>query len=580
MRFLVSVVALTLLSGLLGCDVAVVALLASKSGSKSKNSGRAAPDVTFRLWAAELGGITGASEQATILANHGDPDPARWTQLDATTTSGEYAMPTPTAGGFNAVLVQATVNQVYEIDAFEVLDGSGTTTSTPSTVFGGNVDAVAGLSRAQGPPDGVGTLTAATDTDRSFVMMKSGSAITKFRINLWQKNAARVSGDVEWVNTLVRVNDQKAGGAALNSAGVTHLTFRDPGAIYLARISSSGNIVQDSNTDDVTSIEGTVSTPVGTASIAINTNPGPDLDDIFVAATRQAGDIRLQKFVGISASNSWQVPALSGSGVDRVEANGLALNSAGELFLAAGLDAGGLGGGVNHFLKKYSKVNGADMWASASPSSPPAHGDTANTYWYAVATDGTQDVFTTGDLTSVILLGTPDVFTTRLLDTNTATFNGGVTETWASHDMGGGTTPARGVTIGVDGNHSVYVGGFTTGTSDLDGFIIKYQGGGSSAGVHFAPKRAGKDEILDIAVEADGTVYATGYETNGGQEDLVLYKLKPNGAVDWKRTLDFGGLADRGVQVMTTATHVIVVGQVGNNQTANDLDIHVRKYVK
>jgi hypothetical protein len=222
------------------------------------------------------------------------------------------------------------------------------------------------------------------------------------------------------------------------------------------------------------------------------------------------------------------------------------------------------------------------MWAAASPAPPAAPLDAANTYWYAVATDSTQNIFTTGDITSLVVPATPEGYTSKIVDTNTSGSNGGVTEAWNDRTRGSNTAPARGQAIGVDGNHNVYVAGFCTGTG-LDSFIIQYDGAivppVPAPTAFFTLSRTGNDEFLDIAVEPDGTVYATGYETNGAQgEDLVLYKIAPNKAVVWKRTVDKAGLADRGVKVMTTPTHVIVVGQIGI--AAGDLDIHVRKYVK
>src|SRR4029078_8385459 len=172
--------------------------------------------------------------------------------------------------------------------------------------------------------------------------------------------------------------------------GTTYITLRDGSAMFMLRLSSDGDVIQDTNTDDLTSIETTVTTSAGSASVAIDKSN----NDVFVATTRNAGDIRLQKFTGNNATNSWQFPALSGSGVDRVESNGLALNSAGELILAGGIDSG-VPNGVNHYLRKHSKANGADMWAAASPAPPAAPIDTADTYWYAVATDATQNIFTT-----------------------------------------------------------------------------------------------------------------------------------------------------------------------------------------
>jgi hypothetical protein len=345
----------------------------------------------------------------------------------------------------------------------------------------------------------------------------------------------------------------------------------------MIRYDKDGNaLTQNPGPGQVTALETTVPS-VGSASIAIDRTT----DDVFIATTQNAGDIQLYMFIGNNKNPTWQFPALSGSGVDRVEPNGLALNSAGELILAGGIDSG-VPNGVNHYLRKHSKANGADMWAAASPAPPAAPLDTADTYWYAVATDATQNIFTTGNLTSLVVPGNPEGYTSKIVDTNTISSNGGVTEAWNDRSRGSNTAPARGQAIGVDSNHNVYVAGFCTGAG-LDSFIVQYDGAvappvPAPAGF-FTLSRAGNDEFLDIAVEPDGTVYATGYETNGTQgEDLVLYKIAPNKTILWKRTLDQANLADRGVKVMTTPSHVIVVGQIGI--AAGDLDIHVRKYVK
>jgi len=188
--------ALVLLSGLLGCDVAVVAALASKKKGGSSSTAAPAPDTTFRLWVSELGAITGAAEQATLLGNHGDPD-AKWVPVTPVpaTGSGEYTMPPATAGGFNAILIQATDLQVYEVDAFEIIDATGTTMAAPATVFAGNVTGA--LSLAQGYPDGLGLVTAATATDRAFVFMKHSAPITRFHLSLLNNGILLVSSPLK-----------------------------------------------------------------------------------------------------------------------------------------------------------------------------------------------------------------------------------------------------------------------------------------------------------------------------------------------------------------------------------------------
>jgi hypothetical protein len=171
-------------------------------------------------------------------------------------------------------------------------------------------------------------------------------------------------------------------------------------------------------------------------------------------------------------------------------------------------------------------------------------------------------------------LGPIDIHTQRLLDGSPVS----VTETWNETVPNGGSTFAIGRSVGVDGAGNAYVAGFYT-HADLDSVILRYGSGSPPGSVHLSSTRTGDDEILDIAVEPDGTIYAVGYETNAGHgQDLVLLKIAPNNAIQWKRTVDGTGSDDRGVSVMTTPTHVIVVGEL--TVGASNKDIHVRKYVK
>lgn len=586
-RWCVSGLLLTLLSGLLGCDVAVVALLASKGGSSSSKSPAAfTPDVTFRLWVAELGGAAGTVQEGLIRTNNGDPDPGTWTQIPVGTTSGEFTMPTPATTGFNAILIQATDAQVYEIDAIEVIDATGTTTETAAagTTFG-SANLVADFSKAQGAPNGVGLATLATPTERSFVFFKRTAAITTFRINLWRQGASRSSGDVEWAQTLARGGDQKAGGAAVNSLGKTYLSFKEGVSLLMVRYDNVGNIVDHlPGPGQVTSLETSVPSS-GTASIAVNRAT----NDVFVATTYDPGNIALYRFFGDNRIPSDSDNSIATSGLDLVEANGLTLNSDGDLIVAGAADFGMLAGGVGHYLRKHDKGTLDNMWGFTTPPAPPNDGTTSPrpTYNYAVAADvdgsGNRIIYPTGDLNTILTLGSEDAYTTKVRDLATASNpTGAVTELWASQIQGSGTRPARGQAIGVDGNHNVYVAGFCTGTG-LDSFIVTYDGSAAptpAAIAFFNLTRTGNDEFLDVAVEPDGTVYATGYETNGTQdEDLVLYKIAANRAIVWKRTVNgSANLKDRGVQVISTPTHVMVVGELGI--AAGNIDIHVRKYVK
>ena len=171
-----------------------------------------------------------------------------------------------------------------------------------------------------------------------------------------------------------------------------------------------------------------------------------------------------------------------------------------------------------------------------------------------------------------------NIRTQRLLDGSPVS----VSETWDENLDDSGSTNGIGRSVGVDGSGHAYVGGFFTHSGDNDSVILRYGSGAPPGLVHFPPvslpNRTGNDEILDIAVDSDGTIYAVGYETNGAQaSDLVLYKIAANNQILWKRTVHENG-NDRAVSVVSTPTHVIVVGEL--EIAPGNKDIHVRKYVK
>src|SRR5262249_15488600 len=154
--------------------------------------------------------------------------------------------------------------------------------------------------------------------------------------------------------------------------------------------------------------------------------------------------------------------------------------SDGDLVIAGAADFGALNGGVDHYYRKHSKANLSNMWSLTTVPSPPV--DTTTTpapkYWYCVATDtdisGNRIIYTGGDLTALLISGNGEACTAKTVDNATlANPTGSVTEVWKDRSLGGGTSPARGRAIGVDGNHNVFVAGFCTGTG-LDSFIIQY----------------------------------------------------------------------------------------------------------
>jgi len=118
----------------------------------------------------------------------------------------------------------------------------------------------------------------------------------------------------------------------------------------------------------------------------------------------------------------------------------------------------------------------------------------------------------------------------------------------------GGKSRDTGTSIAVDDKGSVYVSGTTN--SPLDGhyhdfflhdiFVLKYSGEGEKIWATQFGDNLEIKKVDDIAVDANGNVYVTGYaygdldgEANGGQRDIFLTKFRKDGTKAWTRM--FGG---------------------------------------
>jgi len=523
-------------------------------------------DPRYHVWVANLDAAQALAEKTALTGNGGIPGSA-WTFVNTGIATAEFM---PTGGPFNTILFQFYDTVIYNLDAVEVFDGAGSVVEVASapSYSARMFDPTDDLQFMLGTPDGIVERSAATPSERAFVFSRYTTSITRFRVSIW--GAQQVAGDLAWVRTLARGGEQIAGGAAVNSAGTIYASFRDdPGSrnVFVVTYNSSGGAPA------VTAVETTTANTVGSHSVAIDAS-----NFVYVAATGSsvgtAGDIRVWKF---NSSMALQTPSplfeqLGGATpgmAARVEANGIAVDGAGNIVIVGGTFEPLQG--VNHRTWKINPNTGGGI--GAFPITRP--GDANDRWWHAVAVDASNRILTAGDETDTIILGQPSILLgQRLVD---GTF---------SWERTLGAAPALATTVGVDASENVYVAGFQdAGPLGRDAAVAKYNVGGTLIGgfpISHTGAGGTDDEILDIAVESDGTFYAVGYESIGGKgQDWWIRKYSAAGGPIWTRTHHhvFGSAGnDRAASVMISGIHIVVVGQV--TVMSGETEIHVRKYVK
>jgi hypothetical protein len=533
-------------------------------------------DTTFSIWVANLsaGTATDSDVQNAIHNNGGQPT-SEWKRVGGFTSTTEVDLSLITGGPWDSILISATSNQKYLLDSVVVLNASKDPLASFSTTTS---ELMLTPTEANGLPDGKTSETDAIPGQNAFIFKRfSGGVVplTRFRVDIWDKNVGPTSGDTAWRKTIANSGEQRSGGmGVLGSAPVDQL--------YVA-VRAVGT------TQDVIEVfqlgpDGAPSGPIVPLEVNVVQVGAPSLEvmsngDVVTGHSTSTGDVRVRRFNSTLTSTVWdQTISNVGSTAARVEPNSIALDGLNNAIVVGGLDFGVANGGFGHFMQRLAASNGA-RWTI--PPLPPA--DVNNTYWRAVVTSGPNDIFATGDLLGTLPSTSVDIFTRKTSQSSTGA------ETWKSLQNGASNQADCGNAIGVGSGGNIFVGGFITATGQgKNAVLYKIDPTGTAAGAPWPfvlnGSGNGDDEILSMVVEGN-FVYATGYETTATQgKNLFVMKIDtsiidangPN-PVPWKRTFHGGG-DDRGVSLKTTGTHVFVSGDT--DVGGGDFDIFVWKLLK
>jgi hypothetical protein len=577
-------VLLPLLLGLPGCDIALGVYFATKKSSKSSPSSSITPpppDTRYFVYAANLTPGTESTEQTNITTAGGSPG-ANWTLLGGATVTADFAFP----AGKNAVLIQATNVQAYDIDAVEghdtpAPDSSDHVVSTFTTTTFSNL--VTNSNRIAGFPDGLSATTQATATQKAFIFQilpSSATAVVTVRVFIAQNAGPRASGDPNWITSWSRGGDQTPGGAAANSIGTVFFGATDVGtqAQWVLAVDANGNL--QTGASAILTLESGTAVGVGNISLAVDQNDNLVIANVTTSSLAAGNSaIRWRKLQPTTAIPPvWTNPSVwdqnfAGPGINLVGSNAVVLDSSHNVIIAGGNDVG-IGSSKNgRWMRKVTGGGGGEIWTQTGPA------DLNSTWWRGVAIGPGDNIATTGDITTGVA-GPIEVFARTTNTGNTSTSDANYSESGAQADLGEATA--------VDGSGNTYVSGFLgiSGPSK-NAIILEIPSGSTTPAQWFLETANAPSEILGLLALPDGTLYAVGYETVAAQspvsanpqgKNIIVLKIGPAGNVLWKRTYDSGQGDDQAVSATLTSTSLVVVGQVST--ASNGKDVFIISYAR
>ncbi|MGA2555822.1 MAG: SBBP repeat-containing protein [Verrucomicrobiota bacterium] len=167
---------------------------------------------------------------------------------------------------------------------------------------------------------------------------------------------------------------------------------------------------------------------------------------------------------------------------------------------------------------KYATNNGAELWKSSYNGAVNWLVGTT----YGLALDSSNNVLLTGQEYVGIDIGHSTYATCKLNATGLCV--------WTNNYPRPGTVLAVATAITTDSANNVYVTGYSPGTNSGNDIVtIKYDNNGNQIWLQrYNGPGNGDDEGNAIAVDANGNVYVTGYETtSAGGTEMVVIKYAP-----------------------------------------------------
>lgn len=229
--------------------------------------------------------------------------------------------------------------------------------------------------------------------------------------------------------------------------------------------------------------------------------------------------------VDASGAEAWDLRLTSD--VDDLTLGGLAVDAAGDVYLAMTTDAAD--GGTDIEVRKLAGSDGSEVWTHAYDSQVDDSEDAAT--GLALTSDG--DVVIAGTVRVAEM--DSDVWVRRLSSADGAEV---WTSTWSGQG-GGGFSTDKGGSVAVASDGAVYVMAreyvdFETAPAVL----LRFASDGSASEVVFTPQHDGQIQVftpLDVEVDRDDNVLLAVERLTFGFIEFWVYKLDAGGAELWRR---------------------------------------------
>jgi uncharacterized delta-60 repeat protein len=227
-----------------------------------------------------------------------------------------------------------------------------------------------------------------------------------------------------------------------------------------------------------------------------------------------------------SAGNELWVRRYNGPGNSRDEADAIAVDSSGNIYVTGQSYNSSEYGDCDYATIKYDP-NGNQLWV-ARYNGLGNYLDWA----HAIAVDSFGNIYVTGE--SPGSGPYPDYATIK--------YNSDGNELWVARYNGPGVGDDRPYAIAIDGSGNIYVTGNSWGGYDInhDYATIKYDSSGNELWVRrYNGPGNGEECAYAIAVDGSGNIYVTGFSAASGSDqasyDYATIKYDPNGNQLWVR---------------------------------------------